>query len=79
VAPAQTRVAALLEISRRAAESHHLKIAETLCGARKVVRRVHRTHHFVVRRLGVERRDETVEALLADDAVYVLVVHLRSC
>ena len=62
----QARVAALLDVALRSAEAAHQEIAQPLLGARKVVRRIHRSEDVVGGHLRVKRPDQPLKALFAN-------------
>jgi len=68
-------MAALFEITRRAAEAKDEKIAQALLGAGEVVGGVHGAEDFVVRNLAVEGGDEAGETVFADLLIDIGIVH----
>ena len=59
----QPRVAALLDIALRSAETAHQELFQPVFSARKVVRRIHRSEDVVGRHMRVKRSDQPLEAL----------------
>src|SRR5579863_32008 len=77
VAHAQARMAALLQIARRPAESNHQKVSQVLLGFRKIAASVHRPQQVVRRNLFIERTHQALKAFLADQSVDVVFLRLR--
>ena len=65
----QARVAALLDIARRAAESEDQKIAQALFGAGEIFGGIHRSQDGIIGDLPVKGADEALEALFANKVI----------
>jgi len=63
----QTRMSALFDVTRRAAETVNQKIAKAFFGRGEFVRRIHRAKNVVVRHLAIKRGDEARESVFADE------------
>ena len=74
---AQARMAALLDVALRSAKAADQKIFQPLLGAMQILFRVHRAKNVVARNLLVERRDQPLEAFLADLPVDIAVRNHR--
>ena len=68
-------MAALLGVTLRTAEAPDQEVAQPLLGPRQVVGRIHRAKNRVTGNLAIEGGDEAGEALLANQAVHVELVH----
>ena len=62
------------EIALRSAKPEDQEIAQALFGAGEIVARVHRAEHVIPRHLAVERGDEALKSILADERINVLIV-----
>ena len=69
VAHAQTRVAALFDVTLRASEAEDQEVAQTLLGPRKIVGGIHRAKDRVSGDLAVEGANEAREAFFTDEVV----------
>lgn len=69
MAHAQPRVAALLHVARRPAETANEEVTQTLLGPGQIVRRIHRSENIVLGHLFVEGADKLFEAFFADAVV----------
>ena len=71
-------MASPLNVAFRAAESTDQEIAETLFGARQIVRGIHRAEDAIARHLLIERADEPGKPVLANLFVHLRVVNRHS-
>ena len=69
----QSRMAALLDILLRSAETEDQKIAEALFGSCHIVFRIHGPEDVIVRHLLVKRGHESLKSLVSNRGVNVLV------
>ena len=69
MAHAQPWMAALLNVTRRSAESEDQKFPEPLLGFGKVASRIHGTKDVIVGNLSIKRGDQAYKAFFTDKSV----------
>ena len=69
----QSRMAALLDVVLRSAETENQEVAEALFGSLHILFRIHGPENVIVRHLLVERGHESLKSLVSDCGVNVLV------
>jgi hypothetical protein len=75
MACAETRMSAFGDVILRAAETVDQEIAKTFLGSGAFVRGIHRAENIIGANLSIKGRNESSEAVFANDGVEILFVH----